>query len=180
MYGAFCVQQSTRSSSAVPMDQVLKQSCNKTAEVKGGVIGITTQKATVSKRNLIKHNKMQGIKVLHDFFSLSADDKFFLHDWFFDGVTAYDIKNVENITAVIKQRKNPYKTPYKNFIDEHFLRKSNKLFDLIQTTNRKTIPTKPLDIKKQTLKTLTYIDYICLKMYEIRELLIYKLAPVPF
>ena len=49
MYGAFCVQQSTGSSSAVPMDQVLKQLCNKTAEVKGGVIGITTQKATVSK-----------------------------------------------------------------------------------------------------------------------------------
>ena len=64
MEGDFCVQQSPRASSAVPMEQVLEQSYNKTAEGKGGVIGITTRTATVAKWNFIKHRKMQYSKVL--------------------------------------------------------------------------------------------------------------------
>ena len=58
MEGDFCVQQSTRASSAVLMDQALEQSY-KTAKGKGGVIGITTRKATIAKWSLIKHEKMQ-------------------------------------------------------------------------------------------------------------------------
>ena len=49
MEGDFCVQQSTRASSAVPTDKALEQSYNKTAKGKGGVIGITTQKAILAK-----------------------------------------------------------------------------------------------------------------------------------
>ena len=58
MEGDFCVQQSPRASSVVPMDQALEQSYNKTAKGKGGVIGITTRKATIAKWNLIKHEKL--------------------------------------------------------------------------------------------------------------------------
>ena len=76
MEGDFCVQQSTRASSAVPMDQALEQSYNKTAKGKGGVIGITTLKATIAKWTLIKHEKMQYIKVLYDFCGLSIDDEY--------------------------------------------------------------------------------------------------------
>ena len=45
----FCVQQAPWASSAVPMEQALKHSYNKTAKGKGGVIGITTQKAIIAK-----------------------------------------------------------------------------------------------------------------------------------
>ena len=58
MEGDFCVQQSPRASSVVPMDQTVEQSYNKTAKGKGGVIGITTRKATIAKWDLIKHEKM--------------------------------------------------------------------------------------------------------------------------
>ena len=45
----FCVQQAPWASSAVPMEQALKHLYNKTAKGKGGVIGITTQKAIIAK-----------------------------------------------------------------------------------------------------------------------------------
>ena len=64
---------------------------------------------------------------------------------------------------------------------ETLLRKSKKLYDVIpkmKTFRRKTTPPKPLDIQKQNVKTLRYMDYALWKMYEIRELLKYELAPV--
>ena len=109
MEGYFCVQQSTRASRTVPMDQALEQPCNKTTKGKGGVIGITTQKATIAKWNLIKHEKMQYIKVLYDFCGLSIDDEYSLHHDFSDAVTVQDIKLVENITTFVEQRSTPFK-----------------------------------------------------------------------
>ena len=55
MEGDFCIQQSTRASSAVTINQAVKQSHNKTNKGKGDVIGINALKATVAKWNLIKH-----------------------------------------------------------------------------------------------------------------------------
>lgn len=45
---------------------------------------------------------------------------------------------------------------------ETLLRKSKKLYDVIpkmKTFRRKTTPPKPLDIQKQNVKTLRYMDY---------------------
>ena len=214
MEGDFCVQQSTRASSAVPMDQALEQSYNKTAKGKGDVIGITTQKATIAKWNLIKHEKMQYIKVLYDFCGLSIDDEYSLHHDFSDAVTVQDIKLVENIITFVEQRSNPFKkdsccnvikniatgtvinqnttgilisytesgkAAYEKFIDKRFSRKSKKLFDVIpkiKTIGRKDTLSKPLDVQKQNVKALKYIDYAHLRLYEIRKLLKYELAPV--
>ena len=214
MEGDFCVQQSTRASSAVPMDQVLEQSYNKTAKGKGSVIGITTQKATIAKWNLIKHEKMQYIKVLYDFCGLLIDDEYSLHHDFSDAVTVQDIKLVENIITFVEQRSNPFKKDsycnvikniatgtvinqnskailisctksgqavYEKFIDERFSGKSKKLFDVIpklKTIGRKDTLIKPLNVQKQHVKALKYIDYARLRLYEIRKLLKYELAPV--
>ena len=99
------------------MDQALEQSYNKTTKGKGGVIGITTQKATIAKWNLIKHEKMQYIKVLYDFCGLSMDDEYSLHHDFSDAVTVQDIKLVENIITFVEQRSNPFrKDSYCNVI----------------------------------------------------------------
>ena len=73
MEGDFCVQQSPRASSAVPMDQALEQSYHKTAKDKGG---ITIRKATITKWNLINYEKMQYIKFLYEFGGLSTDDEY--------------------------------------------------------------------------------------------------------
>ena len=116
MKGDFCVQQSPRASSAVPMGQALEQSCNKTTKGKGGVIEITTRKATTAKWNLIKHEKMQYIKVLYDFCGLLTDDECSLHHDFSDAVTAQDIKFVENIIDFVEQRNNPFKKDNCNII----------------------------------------------------------------
>ena len=104
----FCVQQSPQSSRAVPMDQVLEQSHNETAKDKGGAVGITTQKATIAKWNLIKNEKMQYIKVLYDFCGLSTDE-YTLHLDFSNAASAQDIKLVENIIDFVEQRNNPFK-----------------------------------------------------------------------
>ena len=64
---------------------------------------------------------------------------------------------------------------------ETLLRKSKKLYDVIpktKTFRRKTTPSKPLDIQKQNVKALRYMNYARGKMYEIRELLKHELAPV--
>ena len=45
---------------------------------------------------------------------------------------------------------------------ETLLRKSKKLYDVIpktKTFRRKTTPSKPLDIQKQNVKALRYMDY---------------------
>ena len=65
--------------SAIQVDQALEQLYNKTVKDKGGVIGITVQKATVAKWNLIKHKKMQYIKVLLDYCGISDKDEFSLY-----------------------------------------------------------------------------------------------------
>ena len=105
----FCVQQSPRASSAVPMDQALEQSYSKTAKGKGGVNRITTQKATIAKWNLIEYEKMQYIKVLYDLCGLWTDDEYSLHHEFSDAVAAQVIKLVENIIDFVEQRNNHLK-----------------------------------------------------------------------
>ena len=58
LVGDLLVHQSPQASSSVPMDQALEHSHNKSAKCKGNVMGITTQKATIGKWSLIKHEKM--------------------------------------------------------------------------------------------------------------------------
>ena len=73
------------------------------------------------------------------------------------------------------------KAAYEKFIDERFSRKSKKLFDVIpktKTIGRKDALSKPLDVQKQNVQALKYIDYARLRLYEIRKLLKYELAPV--
>ena len=103
MEGDFCFQQSPRASRAVPMDQVLEESYNKTAKGKVSFIGITKLKATIANWNFIKHDKIQDIKLLYGFCRLSTDDEYSLHHDFSDAVTAQDIKFVENIIDFMKR-----------------------------------------------------------------------------
>ena len=84
------------------MDQVLEESYNKTAKGKGNFIGINTQKFMIAKWNLIKHDKMQHIKLLYDFCGLLTGDEYSLYYDFSDTVTAQDIKFME-------QRNNRFK-----------------------------------------------------------------------
>ena len=59
--------------------------------------------------------------------------------------------------------------------------KTEELFDVTpktKTNGRKITSTKPLDIQKQNVKALNDIDYACLRMHEIWELLKYELAPI--
>ena len=37
--------------------------------------------------------------------------------------------------------------------------------------------TKPLDVQEQNIKALKYIDYACLRVYEMQNLLRYELSP---
>ena len=70
---------------------------------------------------------------------------------------------------------------YEKFVDERFSKKSKKFLDVIPKRKIRSgtqTPTKPLDIQKQNVKALKYIDYARLRMHEIRKLLRYELSPV--
>ena len=73
----------------VTVSQALEQSYNKTAKVKDGIIGVTVQKTTFSNWNLIKHKKMQYIKVLHDYCGMSHNDESSLHHEYSETKTAH-------------------------------------------------------------------------------------------
>ena len=80
--GDFSVQHSTRPFIAVPIDQALEKAYNKTAKGKVGIIGITAQKATIAKWNLIKHVKMQYIEYLSNLCDLNTENEYSLHHEF--------------------------------------------------------------------------------------------------
>ena len=70
---------------------------------------------------------------------------------------------------------------YEKFVDEHFSKKSKKFLDFIpkrKIRSGKQTPAKPLDVQKQNVKALKYIDSARLRMYEIRKLLRYELSLV--
>ena len=76
----------------------------------------------------------------------------------------------QNTTGILISCTESGKAAYEKFIDERFSRKSKKLFDVIpqtKTIGRKDTLSKPLDVQKQNVEALTYIDYARLRLYQI-------------
>ena len=214
--GDFTVQHSRRPCSAIPIDQALEKAYNKTAKGKGGIIGITAQKAAVAKWNLIKHEKMQYVSFLSDLCDFNVENEYTLHHEFSDAVTSLDVEHVDTIVSYIRERGNPFNTTssgveitnlvtgavldanlsnylvqciklgedaYKEYTEQRFKDKSKELHDVIPKNfkrKKESQTVKKIDIQKETLKALKYIDYARVRNYSIQDLLKYELASTSF
>ena len=70
---------------------------------------------------------------------------------------------------------------YKTFVSERLKDKSKKLFDPIKKNKSKNIQTntvKFLDVKKESMQSLKYIDYARLRKYDVQVLLSYELSKI--
>ena len=94
--------------SAVQMDQALEKEYNKIAKGQGGIIGFTNRKKAVAQWNLIKHEKMQYIKVLQTLCNANQDSEYTLHHEFSKTITESNEKCIEQIQKFISERENPF------------------------------------------------------------------------
>jgi hypothetical protein len=106
--GGFVVKHTLRRGSGVPMDQALEKEYNKPAKGKGGIIGITRQKETVAKWNIIKHEKSQYTKYVRELCCINENDEYSYHHKFAQTKTETDDACVEFVYNYISQRTNPF------------------------------------------------------------------------
>ena len=66
------------------MDQALEKEYNKKAKGPGGIIGVTRQKESVAKWNIIKHEKRKYTKFLVALCDYEKLDEYSLHHEFSD------------------------------------------------------------------------------------------------
>ena len=100
--GDFVVHHTNRQASGMPMDQALEKEYNKTAKGPGGVIGITRQKESVAKWNLIKHEKKGFTNFIDNLCGLNTLDEYSLHHEFSSTVTKKDNHDVEVMKEYIE------------------------------------------------------------------------------
>ena len=100
--GDFVVQHTNRRSSGMPMDQALEKEYNKKAKGPGGIIGITRQKESVAKWNLIKHEKKAYTNFIDEFCGLNQLDEYSLHHEFSSTFTKKDNHDVEVMKGYIE------------------------------------------------------------------------------
>ena len=110
MKGGFVVKHTTRSASAVPMDEALEKAYNKPAKGQSGIIGFSRHKEAVCKWNIIKHEKANYTSFLCHWCSVDDNDEYSLHNEFFKSITEADETCVRQITEYIRERFNPFET----------------------------------------------------------------------
>lgn len=102
--GNFVVHHTNRRFSGMPMDQALEKEYNKKAKGPGGIIGITRQKESVAKWNLMKHEKMYYTKFIDDICDISQTDEYSLHHEFSETFTKKDQEDVEVMKEFVASR----------------------------------------------------------------------------
>ena len=97
--GDFVVHHSLRRGSGVPMDQTFEKEYNKKGP--GDILGVTRQKESVAKWNMIKHKKRKFLDDLCDYEKL---DEYSLHHEFSDETTKKNEEDIELIKNFIEAR----------------------------------------------------------------------------
>ena len=77
------------------MDQALEKVYNKKTKGHCGIIGVTRQKESVAKWNLIKHDKKKYTKYIDDICENEQTDEYSLHHEFSKAVTKKDKEDME-------------------------------------------------------------------------------------
>ena len=90
------------------MDQALEKCYNKSAKGPGGVIGITHNKASVSRWNLIKHEKSRITNLLRELGHMKEFGELSLHHEFGESTTRLDEECVMNLFEYILDRCQPF------------------------------------------------------------------------
>ena len=81
------VHHTNRSGSGVPIDQALEEEYNKKAN---GIIGVTRQKESVAKWNLVEHEKSKYRQFIDDLCKIEQEDEYSLQHEFSQAVTKKD------------------------------------------------------------------------------------------
>ena len=90
--GDFVVNHTSRRGSSVLVDQALEKAYSKPAKGPGGVIALTRKKESVTKWNLIKHEKMKYAKFFDDVCEFNYS------------TTASEERNIQTICQFLSQR----------------------------------------------------------------------------
>ena len=114
--GGFVVKQTSRSGSAVPMDQDLEKAYNKPAKGPSGIIGVSRKKETVCKWNIIMHEKRQFTDFLQDLCCLDDNAEYSFHHEFSNAITEKDEICVKQLVDYMAQRGNPFETSGHNVV----------------------------------------------------------------
>ena len=73
-------------------------------------------------------------------------------------------------------------TLYKQFVETRLIEHSKSLFDTLTKRNKKepvSSSDKPVDIEKENVKALKYIDIVRTRNFDVEELLTYELSKQP-
>ena len=190
------------------MDQALEKEYTKKAKGPGGIIGLTRQKESVAKWNLIKHEKRKYTTFIDSICNIDQADEYSLHHEFSDSVTKKDqaikefvasrcdIMKAGKLSNMISGIELPDEIAdslldcfekgeelYKDYRKTRLVERTKGLFDTIHRVHfkkKKILKENKPDLSKLKGEFSRYIEVARARNYDLRKHLSYEVTDKPY